>query len=801
SAGGVSLKPDEMMKRAGLALVGLMLIGAPRFLFSQERGAGVSAADARAIIAPAMIAPAHANEARRVLVIGAHPDDEDTQLIAWLQRGGRAETAYLSLTRGDGGQNLIGNELGEALGIVRTEELLAARRVDGAHQFFTRAYDFGYSKTAAETFAHWPKDSLLNDVVMVVRAFRPHALVSIFSGTPRDGHGQHQVSAILARDAYRMAADTIRFPVGRFGAAWTPLKLYVAARFSPDSATLKFNVGEYNATLGRSYSEIAGESRSQHKSQGFGTLQRKGVVWDYLRREHTRVNEASPAKAERSIFDGLETIPAPVGFGDPERALIAAGVAVEAIADRQYVAIGDSARVTVTLFNRARVPVSISRPAGSDNGSSGALISVAPDSSYRWTTYMRGTEIAQPWWLATQRNGDLFSPAIGAVSEDEREKRDWLTAPISLAGAAPAIIRVPVVFRYADAVRGDVHRPLAVAPAISINLNRSAEMARANTPLDRFFNVTLRSAKIRSQAVTVSLALPAGLAADSATRIVPLDSAGTRTISFRVRGRLAPGLHTISATASVDGIAYNSGFLPIDYEHITPQRQYRPASLRMTSIDISVPSGLRVGYVPGVGDNVAPALAQLGIPVTVIDAAAIPTVDLTRFSTVVVGPRAYEANRELIANNPYLLDFARRGGTLVVQFGQYEMMRAGVMPYPITINRPHDRVAEENVPVTVLDPASPALRFPNRITAADFDGWVQERGLYMPRTFDEHYRALLAMNDPGEVANRGAVLVTAYGKGIYVYTTLAFFRQLPAGVSGGARLFVNLLSMKGEGSR
>ncbi len=788
---GRFLKHEENMKRAVLALVALMVMAAPRSLFSRERGA----------VASGTVGSEWETDTRRVLVIGAHPDDEDTQLIAWLQRGGRAETAYLSLTRGDGGQNLIGNELGEALGIIRTEELLAARRVDGAHQFFTRAYDFGFSKNAAETFAHWPRDSLLNDVVKVVRAFRPHVIVSIFSGTPRDGHGQHQVSGIITREAYQVASDTIKFPANRFGPAWSPLKLYQAARFAPDAATLRFNVGEYNSALGRSYAEIAGESRSQHKSQGFGSLQRKGVVWDYLRREQSRVNESSDAKTEQSIFDGLEGIPAAGSAGDAAGAITAAGVAVEAIADRRLLAFGDSASVTVTVFNRSRSPVSIPRPAGDSNGGSGTMVVVASDSSYRWMTYVRGVPVTQPWWLAVPRRGDLFAPPIGVISEDEREKSEWLRVPVSIAGAAPVEVRVPIVFRFADAIRGEVQRPLAVTPSISVALDRPVEISRASAPLDRFFNVTLRSALMRRQPVTVSLVLPAGLTADSASRVVPLDSGGTRTISFRVRGRLAAGVHVISATASMNGTTYNSGFVPIDYEHITPQRQYRRAEVRMATIDVAVPAGLRVAYVPGVGDNVAPALAQLGIPVTVVEAASIPTVDLSRFTAVVVGPRAYESNRELISNNPYLLDFAMRGGTLVVQFGQYEMMREGVMPYPITITRPHDRVTEENVPVTILDAGSPALGYPNRITSSDFDGWVQERGLYMPRTFDARYRPLLAMNDPGEAANRGAVLITPYGRGMYIYTTLAFFRQLPAGVTGATRLFVNLLSMKGERAR
>ena len=251
----------------------------------------------------------------------------------------------------------------------------------------------------------------------------------------------------------------------------------------------------------------------------------------------------------------------------------------------------------------------------------------------------------------------------------------------------------------------------------------------------------------------------------------------------------------------MDGVSSNIGYVPIDYEHISPERQYRNATVAISSLDVTVPSNLRIAYVPGVGDNVAPSLRQLGIPVTIVQPADIPSADLSAYSTVVVGPRAYQASRELRDNNQYLLAFARNGGTLVVQYGQYEMTAPGIMPFPITIARPHDRVTEENAPVTVLDAGARAFQFPNRITTADYEGWVQERALYMPRTFDPAYHPLLAMNDSGEQPNRGAILLTPYGKGLYVYTTLAFFRQLPAGVSGGARLFVNLLSLRGSASR
>lgn len=727
------------------------------------------------------------DSARRVLIVGAHPDDEDTQLIAWLQRGGYAEAAYLSLTRGDGGQNLIGNELGEPLGVIRTQELLAARRLDGARQYFTRAYDFGYTKSAAEAYRHWPKDSVLNDVVKVVRAFRPHVIVAIFSDVQFGGHGQHQVSALLAKEAYEISGDTQRFPEAEFGPSWTVSKLYRDVWFQPAAATLRINVGEYNPDLGKSYAEIAGESRSQHKSQGFGALQPKGVVFANVKREASRVNESTPSNQEKSLFDGIDVKAA---ARPAELQALTRDVVLEAIVDRQYVALGDSARVAAAVYNRSRSDIVLTTGSGAD-------IKLAPDSAYRWVFFVRGDTVTQPWWLSAPRQGAMFSPPIETMSEDEREHARWAKVAVRLPGAdAGVTVHGPIVFRYVDLVRGEIQRPLAVAPAISIALDNAIELARANTPLERFYNVTLRSARTRRVPVTVSLVLPRGLTADSASRTVTLDSTATRTITFRVKGKLATGVHELTARASAEGATYRSGFLPIEYEHITPARLYRPAEVSIHAVDVLIPSNLRVAYVRGVGDNVEPALEQLGIPVSLVEPRSIPTIDLSKFTTVVVGPRAYQASRELVDNNPYLLNFAHDGGTLVVQYGQYEMMRAGMMPYSISIARPHDRVTEENAPITVIDASSSALRTPNVITSADFAGWIQERSLYMPRTFDERYKAVLALNDPGEQANKGAIMIASYGRGLYVYTTLAFFRQLPAGVGGATRLFVNLLSMK-----
>ena len=823
----------------------------------------------------------------RVLVIGAHPDDEDTFLIAWLSRGRHVETAYLSLTRGDGGQNLIGNELGEALGVIRTEELLAARRVDGAKQYFTRAFDFGFSKDTIDTYKHWPRDSILGDVVRVVRAFRPHVIVAVFSGTRRDGHGHHQVSGLLARTAYDVANDTVRFPQATYGVPWTPLKFYRNARYDPTGGeTLRFDVGEYSPLLGRSYAEIAGESRSQHKSQGFGAPQRKGPVFDALRREATRVNEATPASSERSIFDGIDTTwtrfrtamrgraargaldslpralaaarkafepfapdrllgslarvqrlllsvcdrqPGPespctridtvaggagwyatvdadlershaIALSRVDRALgLATGAALDVAAEREAVTVGGTMGVTSTFYNRSTDTIAIRGPWSPPSNIPVSLFStlrlVPPGGIVRDSFQATAITVTAPHWLQRPRVGSTFA----SIVDDDEERLQApqrveykVTLPRS---GAQFTVAQPVLYRFVDQVRGEIRRQVVGAPAIAIKLDDQVQYAPANVDFDRDLTVYLRSADPRPREVRVTLSLPAGITADSGFRLVRLEGYDAiRTVTFRIRGRLPAGAHRIAARAESDGQVFDTGYDLVDYEHIRRQRIYRPATMMLSAVDVQVPPTLKVAYISGVGDNVAPTLAQLGIPITLIPANEITRADLQPHTTVVIGPRAYEAHPELVAANARLFEFARKGGTLVVQYGQYEMTQPGVMPYPITLARPADRVTEEDSPVTIEAPDEKVLRSPNRIGASDFAGWVQERTLYMPRTFDEHYRAPLSMHDTGEPPNKAAILVAPLGEGLYIYTTLSLFRQLPAGVPGGARVFLNLLS-------
>jgi len=842
----------------------------------------------------------------RVLVIAAHPDDEDTQLITWLARGRHVETAYLSLTRGDGGQNLLGNELGDALGAIRTEELLAARRIDGGRQYFTRAYDFGFSKTSDETFRHWPRDSILRDVVTVVRSFKPHVIVAMFSGTPRDGHGHHQASGILAREAYDIAGDTVRFPRSATAGlgGWTPLKFYRGAwSAAAGDPVLRINVGEFNAMLGRSYAEIAAESRSQHKSQAFGSIQPKGTRFTQVRREASRVNESEAPGTEKSLFDGIDTTWARFRASttspevarivdliqtkvkqaqgapylrDPSAALqplselagalaqlgaapdsiipgvargtvpaarlkvsddllrtasvayrrtvnaiaLASGVAVEATIPREHIATADSAPLTVTIYNRGRATVQAdpsymvqcqrgrSSPGGGmRSGESPVLWSdstatILPDSSRTW----RGFECAEserpvdgPYWLSPPRRGDMFAKASLLESENDATRGAVVRVRLTPGGTPgyPVELDAPVVYRYADPLRGDVSRPLAFVPELSVTLDRAVEYAPARTPLVRQLRVEVRSGATASRDVRVSLRLPNGLRADSVARTVTLPGYGAvRSATFTIRGELAPGRHTISAIAESNGRPYTSGYTAIEYDHIRPQRLYRDAAVAIEAVDLKVPADAVIAYIQGVGDNSAPMLQQLGLRVTTLNPADIPKTDLSRFNAIVVGSRAYESNDALVANNAALLDYVKQGGTMVVQYGQYEMTKPGIMPYSITLARPADRVTDESSPMRILDPKARVLGYPNAITESDFAGWVQDRTLYMPRTHASAYAGVLSTNDPGETPNDGPVLVAKYGAGTYVYTTLAFFRQLPNGVPGAARLFVNLLAAK-----
>ncbi len=822
---------------------------------------------------------------KRVLVIGAHPDDEDTSLLATLVRGLGADAAYLSLSRGEGGQNLIGPELGIGLGLLRTEELLAARRLDGAEQFFSRAYDFGYSKSVTETFQLWPRDSLLADVVFVVRTFRPQVIVSTFSGTPRDGHGQHQVAGILAREAFDVAGDSTRFPeqLVRGLRTWTPLKLYRSTRFDADATTLRVETGSLDLLLGRSYHQIAMASRSRHRSQDMGRIESLGPRSTSLQLLETRV--ATSAAAETSLFAGIDTtlagLTAEVPEGDDRDALRtslyryqaslghakrlignnASGAAIAALSDaltllrgvielaetadplmgdlrfallqderKLETALSEAAGVIVEAFGdddllvpgqRLEVEVEIWNGGGAEVDLDGLVVR----SPLGWTVEASGPrESTLPAGTLTTRRLALVVPEDAVhtkpyflrippgpgtyhwPAETSLRARPFdpplieVRAELSIAGVSVSRVAA-VTYRFADQAIGEIRRPLFVVPAVSVEIAPRTAVWPSGMREGVSYRVRLANEALEGIEGVAFLEAPNGWSVEPSRAFFKLAAPGrATTVDFQLMpaARTEGGRFQVRAVAeAADGHRFATGYTIIEYPHTRRRLLFEDAVARVNVADLAIDRDLRVGYVPGAGDAVAEAIASLGTSVEILDDIAVGARDLAVYDVIVVGIRAYEVNPILMANNDRLLDWVNNGGTLIVQYQQYSYFNGDHAPYPLSARRPHDRVTDETAPVAVLVPEHPVFNQPNRLGSKDFEGWVQERGLYFASEWDERYEVLLETADPGEGAKRGVLLVARYGDGLYVYTGLSLFRQLPAGVPGAYRLLANLLSLKG----
>jgi LmbE family N-acetylglucosaminyl deacetylase len=788
---------------------------------------------------------------KRILVIGAHPDDEDTELLTFLSRGSGADVAYLSLTRGEGGQNLIGRELSETLGLLRTEELLAARGVDGAHQFFTRAIDFGYSKTLDETLRFWPQDTLTADVLRVIRRFQPQVLVSVFSGTPRDGHGQHQAAGVTAQRVFALLRDS----------TWGPRKLFRATRFDTAGTTAVLASGALDPVAGQTYHQLAMASRSLHRSQEMGRLQdvgasqtRLGLVEDLTGRPGSdRVGSGVFAGVDTALAAGLSRyaelidsartlltprepsriVPllaaalvelrreAPPEFRarkEPvlEEALAtAAGVVADAIANDGHVVEGQPDSIVTSLWagGGREAPLdsaSIEAPpgwtvqlggAGSPPSAGGPFAAQARGIPARRfaVTAPAGAPLSAPYFLARPPAGALYD--WSGVPDDLRGEP--LQPPLVFARLETTIagvhvtLRREVLYRYNDEARGEVRRPIFLVPALGVEMSPSEMVWPTASSAGRAVTVTLTNGRCERTAGEVRLEAPAGWPAIQPQPFLLEGKGASRSYTFEVfapRG-VAPGSYTLRAVASTGGADYDRATFLVDYSHIRPVAYVRDAALKIEMADLTLPRLARVGYVRGAADVVPEALQGVGIPVNVLSASDLEKGDLARFDAIVVGSRAYETDPALVASNGRMLDYARQGGLLIVQYQQYPFVAGRFAPFPLTIARPHDRVTDETAPVTVLEPGSPLFRAPNVIGAADWDGWVQERGLYFAHTWDAAYRPMLEMGDGGERLH-GGLLVAHLGSGLYVYTGLSFFRQLPAGIPGAYRLFANLLALR-----
>jgi len=774
-----------------------------------------------------------------VLMIGAHPDDENNLTLAYLARGRMMRTAYLSITRGEGGQNLIGPEQGAMLGVIRTQELLAARAIDGAEQYFTRAIDFGFSKSAEETLAKWGHEETLGDVVWVIRKFRPDVIITIFSGTPRDGHGHHQAAGILAREAFTAAADPKRFPEQlKYVQPWQARRLVWNAYGGPPSADYTLETGGWNATLGYTYGELAGLSRSMHRTQGMGMAPRRSAA------AVTLVHLAG--ERGKDLFDGIDTTWARVPGGEevgksltealsklddahPERAipfLIAArekaaalkdpwaefkrneidetiaqcaGLWLDASADRWDVIPGSSIQITETVIKRAPVDVYLtSEGLISSQGTRRSIGAGVPLEAGRPWIHEISHKISAdapysgPYWLEQPPEGERYTVTDQRlVGDAEAKPVASVRFTLGLGGGEIQITR-PVIYRYVDRSRGELTRPVVIVPPVALSWSAPALMFPDAKP--KRVRVLVDSNAAASGDVRIEA--PAGWKIEPARQHFEAAEAGLELpLTFDITPPANAGRAVLRAVAECGGRDVSSAMDVISYPHIAAQAVLLPATVGAARADVRV-AAKRIGYVMGAGDNVPEALAQLGLDVRLLGADDLAG-DLSGYDAIVTGVRAYNVRGDLRANQHRLVDYVEHGGTLVVQYNVLDPRTNGsqlrdIGPYPIQISR--DRVTVEDSPVTFTDASDPLLAAPNRITEADFDGWLQERGLYFANDWDRRYRTLFSCSDPGEPARTGGTLYTKYGRGAYVFTAYSWFRELPAGVPGAFRIFANLLS-------
>ncbi len=790
------------------------------------------------------------------MYVAAHPDDDNAALIAYLANERLYRTSYLSMTRGDGGQNLIGDEKGDLLGVLRTQELLDSRRIDGGEQFFTRAIDFGYSKNPTETLAIWGHDTILADVVWNIRRFQPDVIVTRFPTTGEGGHGHHTASAILAGEAFAQAGDATKFPEQlRYLSTWQPRRLFFN-KFSfrplpPDdpslAKSLRLDLGTYNPLLGRSYGEIAGESRSQNQSQGTGGLQRKGSILNYfdeltgdpaksdmfegidtswsrypggdavgktLQQASDAFDPKNPSKTIPLLLqalDGLDRLGATPAWNPRVNPWIAvkrrdlldairacAGLSIDVSAADSSIVPGGEIPISVTVVNRSDYPFELqmiaSRYANPGKGVGKPLKNNEPiktDLSFKVPEDM---PISQPHWL--QR-----PPGKGAHTVDDQQliglAENPPSTPITVTLADnqfhTVIFTVPALYRWVDPVRGEQTRSVDVVPEVTANPESRVLVFPDTAP--KTVTIALQNFTIPISTI-VRLTAPSGWKVDPDSVPVKFDRKGDEArVTFRITPPASESVGAVTAEVELpSGKKISKSITTIDYPHIHPQRVFSDASAKTVRVNVKK-RGSRIGYVMGSGDEVPDALRQIGYDVTLMTDSDLERGDFSKYDAIVTGVRAYNTRKRLKGAQPKLLDFVKNGGTLVVQYNtMQELVIDTLGPYPFKLS--NDRVTVEEAPVRFLDSGHPLLNVPNKITQADFEGWVQERGLYFTRDWDPRYQTPIATNDPGESEKAGGELYTRYGKGVYIYTAYDWFRELPAGVPGAYKLFANMVSAR-----
>jgi len=775
----------------------------------------------------------------RVLYIGAHPDDENTALLAYLANERLVDAAYLSLTRGDGGQNLLGSEKGELMGIIRTQELLAARRIDGAHQFFTRAIDFGYSKSSDESLQIWGHEAVLADMVRIIRRYQPDVIIARFLEGDNGGHGHHAASALLAREAFAAAADSSRFPeqLGELKPWRAKRLLWNGWRLDPakEDSLLQVDTGLYNPRLGRSYTEIAARSRSMHKSQGFGSAERRGSRIEFFRHlggEYAardlfdgvdlswhRLGSAAdsvrllcdqarqlftPSQPERALppllraWRVLNTLPETPYAAQKRSELAAAirgcsGLWLEAATDRPAAAAGDSLRLALQVVNRSDAPWVLERIAFAWGHADTLLqVPLADNQPFEKTSLLilpSGLAVTQPYWLQQPAGRGLYTvtdPHL--IGEPESPPAGSVTFVLHNGGQSVPMT-IPLLYRWTDPVEGDLYRPFAVAPPVVIHSKENLLLFTDHAARPLRLQVHSVSGAVAGH---VALTLPSGWSCTPERLPFKLTQQDeTLDLEFRI----TPATHaldgSLTAVATAGGRSWDTDLITISYPHIPIQTLFAPAQVKLLRLPLPAVKR-RIGYIMGAGDEIPACLEAAGYPLRLLSDDDLSKAAFTGLDVIIAGVRAYNTRPVLAAAQPHLLDFVRTGGTLIVQYNTpFRLVTSELGPWPLRLSR--DRVSDEEAAVTLLQPDHPLLTRPNRIAAADFQGWVQERGLNFPDQWDSRYQTLLAAHDPGEPDKSGGTLYARFGQGVYIHTCYAWFRQLPAGVPGAWRLFVNMI--------
>lgn len=779
------------------------------------------------------------NVVGNVLYLAAHPDDENTRFISYCANEKLYNTAYLSLTRGDGGQNLIGTEIREELGIIRTQELLAARRTDGGTQYFTRANDFGYSKTPEETLEIWDKEKILGDVVWVIRKFRPDVIVCRFPTDGGGGHGHHTASALLAKEAFGIAGDSTKYPEQlEYVDVWQPVRVVVnTGRWWNDSISaddpgvVAIDIGKYNAALGTSYNELAARSRSQHKSQGFGSTGTRGEQIEYF--EHlvgTPANDdlfeghasdwsriEGSKKVQKTVSKLLKnydvTNPS-ASFGelvklrnqlfvlntngnpfviqkikDVEQLLLQTrGIYIEAVASEYSAAEGDSIEVTFEFVGRNGYNLSLQALENQKLAVQEGF-GFSGEQFQKIKIAVKDLPISQPYWLAKEGTLGTYNVTDqNLIGLPENNPAVTFTATYGFKNTEQ--IEIPLVYKWNDPVKGEMYRPFVITPKVTANVSQPSYLFSSDD----------------MQQVEISLKSHS----DNQKGFISIESINGWEIIYNGFYELAKKGDEVKILANVKpkgnpqngpiAIKINGknvrAINTITYDHIPTQVWFPESEINLVYVDVKTKSK-KIGYVAGAGDLVPDALQNIGYEITLLTEADLELENLKQYDAILTGIRFFNVDERSPYMAPKLMEYVSQGGNLIVQYNtRHRMKTQDFGPYPITLSR--DRVTEEDAEVTFLDADHPVLNSPNKITQEDFQNWVQERGLYFPSEWDEKYTPILSWHDENEPAREGSLLVTKYGKGHYAYTGISFFRELPAGVPGAYRLLVNLIEMDYE---